>query len=904
MGQRPEFRPSPEQLRREVNAISKTVVVASFDYGSETPFTDRFGNDAVEVSAISQGRALVMYPLQNSTPASWSGRRARTRVFENGQKLLEGLDYFVRFTQGGCRIYAYADRMGVSPKVIAELDHNSMPPRYNVFSIGSEVTGAVLEVQDIGGSSRMLTAFLKAPGKTYYKPMVRGTDYAVQSGPSGLSKVIVAKTLLSGSRVCVVDRRSYYAKRITVSNPGADYVKHPLFRLPLHQAVGTNGELLPLPIEREEDLDVWLNGERLTLGRDYRVKMNTGTDWYPELRLKGMLDPQDVLEVETGRPYEPSTGSTAYATSQEHAILGLDGSPLPITPKTARGFSKGRRVDVETLTDNVVRLEAYGSDELEVLFKPGHTDALEAAAEYHTGVNDVLPEVGFARNSVAWMFGVSYPVDEPRFVDPSQSDVTGMLIEEGTVNLIASPYDLTGSGWITAGSGIATTKDYADGPTPTSPKASRLVYTPALYGDRRTSVALTAGTANTTTVWLKSTVPGSTNSLRLFLYDSANNVVVGTTITTTDEYLPYSITGTPANSGAGSVRLAVALGTPAFDVLVWGVQSENKSSSTSTATGTRAVETLSIPTEGLLNSQKGSVILAFQVPRAVSVPLLDLGGTSQASGMYAQINSTGKLQFRVSDGTALKEAATSVTLAADTLYYAVFRWSPVGASVAIAGAIAGQYTGALAPGLLTDAILGGLTAGTTRINGVIPYAVLYDDVLSDSESIAASLGSVPTQFTASVRFTEGKIEVVRGHRSKEAQDVVSEGLNPWRDGYVSDNSVTPVADDASVNKRDLASAPFDEESVAFFLRHGTTSHPQINLDASDTDNPLLAGDLILDASDPNFAASLGLVGDLIFDASASGAGPTQVAAPISTVQIYNEEFVSYSAPGSLVEVIL
>jgi hypothetical protein len=377
------------------------------------------------------------------------------------------------------------------------------------------------------------------------------------------------------------------------------------------------------------------------------------------------------------------------------------------------------------------------------------------------------PTPTFARTGNAYLDGVSYAADTARF--PNTAGTVGVLVEEGTTNLVASPYDLNGSGWSSAGT-ISVTANYASGPDPAGPQASRVSYVTGVYADRRAAVTLTAGTVNTVSLRIKNTTPGNGSHVRIILSDSTGATVATLAdIAVTDSYTTYTLTGTPANSGSGLVRIASNAGLAAFDVLVWGVQSENKAYATTTTTGTRNAETLTIPTAGILKPDRGTVVvraylsgdIAQATPSAFHY-LFDGSGAGSTNNLVLYRVSSGTWRVLTSNASGTTSTAVGSFTPTVGWHSLAGRWSVAETSVWYDGEKKGAATSPNLPSTLNaNGYIGSFISGTNQADVPFAYAVFYDRALTDAEMVQATTGNLPPGYTALVDFRRGKLEAAK-----------------------------------------------------------------------------------------------------------------------------------------------
>jgi hypothetical protein len=361
----------------------------------------------------------------------------------------------------------------------------------------------------------------------------------------------------------------------------------------------------------------------------------------------------------------------------------------------------------------------------------------------------------FGRASVAYWNGTAYIAGQPRFVDPSNSGIQGVLIEEGSANLVASPHNLTGTGWVVVGTATTATANAGLGPNGVM-EATRLQITAATGGDRRASVALTAGQVNTVSVRLKNYTPGNGSKVRVILADSTGaQVATSNTIIVTDSYVRVTISGTPANAGTGTVRVGSTATADAADVLVWGVQSENKAYATSEVTGTRAAETLTIPTAGLLAPSQGSVIIKAYFDAATTARILLSTRDASGNNGLQVYSSGGLLRALFRNATTQTEVSGAVPA---TGWHTIGVAQGVNLNLWADGALKASGANVSAPSTQgANAYMGSNHSGAFQWNNPFAFFYYYNRELSAAEMAAATAGNPPPDFTAYHDFTQGTL---------------------------------------------------------------------------------------------------------------------------------------------------
>lgn len=225
----------------------------------------------------------------------------------------------------------------------------------------------------------------------------------------------------------------------------------------------------------------------------------------------------------------------------------------------------------------------------------------------------------FARSSVAYLSdGTQVDANMPRF-EPGRFG-KAIMVEEGTTNLLRNPSFETGalSDW-TTGFGLGITGN------------ASIVTSPVFHGNYAVKIEITSSTS-ISDASAKQTInfaAGTTITISAYLLDIQGNVQAELTIRCSDGQGGYQFlrkvftspgrcvftvtipTGYTADQIWVSIR-PKSVGVVGY--VIWdAVQLEAKPYATSFIDGTRAAETLTIPTAGVLNPQEGTVEMRLYV---------------------------------------------------------------------------------------------------------------------------------------------------------------------------------------------------------------------------------------------------------------------------------------------------
>lgn len=229
-----------------------------------------------------------------------------------------------------------------------------------------------------------------------------------------------------------------------------------------------------------------------------------------------------------------------------------------------------------------------------------------------------VPPASFSRNSIAYLSdGTQVSANQPRF------EQGGILIEEGTVNLLGTngilDTDTNGDGiadgWSAYATGSATGTRSMDSVNATfgRSKCQRIERTGGATTDRW-GILLNplSGATNPNTVSVLLKIESLDQGAKVVIYadyaDSANNFIQSRSINLTAVQNWSWITLPKSdNASVAKVKINVWIEGGKGVVYVQAVQSENKPYATSFANGTRQPETLTLPTDGVLNPLSGTI---------------------------------------------------------------------------------------------------------------------------------------------------------------------------------------------------------------------------------------------------------------------------------------------------------
>lgn len=265
----------------------------------------------------------------------------------------------------------------------------------------------------------------------------------------------------------------------------------------------------------------------------------------------------------------------------------------------------------------------------------------------------------FTRSSTAYLSdGTLVNMNLPRFEQGKFGKA--ILIEEGTTNLLTNPFFSSGlSGWSTQNVTGDNEVYVTDGVVVI--KAVDAI--PGLYQ----KVNLDVGTIVTVSILIKRTSGSIAPRLRW----GQGSVIGEIEISENGQWVKYSAITDVQGNGNLIIEPSIA-GQVEYEIKA--VQLEQKPYATSFINGTRAAETLTIPTAGVLNPQEGTVECWVKVPIVTNWNnFFRMDGLSNGRFLLF-FNSSGSACFDygpVSTGSATPAG----TIEANNWYYIALRWS-------------------------------------------------------------------------------------------------------------------------------------------------------------------------------------------------------------------------------------
>jgi hypothetical protein len=180
---------------------------------------------------------------------------------------------------------------------------------------------------------------------------------------------------------------------------------------------------------------------------------------------------------------------------------------------------------------------------------------------------------------------------------------------------------------------------------------------------------------------------------------------------------------------------------------VWfdGVQFENKPYATSFIDGTRAAETLTIPTAGVLNPQEGTVkgfVNLWRAPGTTAQYIFD-GAGAVNQNLVVYVGTDGKLRLEYGDGASMITLVGSTVLQKDTWYSVAWRWSSSGVELLLNGNLEASNINLPSLSFGANACLGSKADGTAQLDGLLDNFSVSGRVVPNVEVLEEYRSSMP-----------------------------------------------------------------------------------------------------------------------------------------------------------------
>ncbi|BCV23300.1 LamG domain-containing protein [Gelria sp. Kuro-4] len=344
--------------------------------------------------------------------------------------------------------------------------------------------------------------------------------------------------------------------------------------------------------------------------------------------------------------------------------------------------------------------------------------------------------------------------------------------EEGTTNVVADPSFETGTGWTFGAGGSRISTDHWHG-------GYCAKSTSNLSEDiQQTNIAVTGGTTHTLSWYGKSDTPGSPagNGFVHFRLYNSSGVEITTPISgwTYDSGFGYYKIITlqnywlrdsaqivlPTNAAKMTLYFSWRSGTnPGTYALYDAIQLEQKPYATSFIDGTRSLETLTIPTAGVLSATQGTLECWIRFDDDIGKlvhAIFDARDTAASvpdyTGPHMFIHEDGKVHFRVGTGSSYYELVGATVLTKGTWYFVAFRWSASGTALLVNGTVEASSTTPPNWVLPAKAYIGCNAYGQFQLDGLIDDLRISSRARTDAEISAAYSSGLPLSWDADTTY--------------------------------------------------------------------------------------------------------------------------------------------------------
>jgi len=373
-----------------------------------------------------------------------------------------------------------------------------------------------------------------------------------------------------------------------------------------------------------------------------------------------------------------------------------------------------------------------------------------------------VPPASFSRNSVAYLSdGTQVAANQPRF------EQGGILIEEGTVNLVSNP-SFEGGVWSELWNPTDGTVSLVPGWNGIG-SAVRIEIT-----KENTKFGIISNRNMTLSEGATYTISFRARAIRsnfpiTYMYLMSNtvgntplpNINVGTT------WQRYTITYTiPTGKTASNYGLMIAIDSTRSDVYAndWveidDVQLEQKPYATSFVDGTRAAETLTLPTDGVLNPEEGTIEAWVYVPdtsfnRAIVV--LDARDSTRANRLFIEL-------YSKTPRAVIQKGAAYIATGNNPLspgwHFVAATWSFNRLTCYADGVLVAQYTNPMLLDSFSSAAIGSTIVGEYQFNSLIGPLRLSRIARSDAEIMEAyQNGFTVDEYTTAYLPFDGDLNV-------------------------------------------------------------------------------------------------------------------------------------------------
>jgi hypothetical protein len=343
--------------------------------------------------------------------------------------------------------------------------------------------------------------------------------------------------------------------------------------------------------------------------------------------------------------------------------------------------------------------------------------------------------------------GASVASGAPRF--PGIAGSVGVMVEEGTTNLVLWSQDFINGFWIKSGTTLTTGLAAPDG-TPTATGFSFASGSNFIYQN----VNVTAGTTYTFSFFAKNN--GGTGSFHAVYNNTGAAFITGPTDFSAQinaaAWSRVSVTFT-APAGCTQVRVYLTANSAATaNFIVWGAQLEAKAYltahiPTTSATATRSPETLTIPTANVLNPSQGTIIVRAYVDGDIlktnpsAAHYIFYYGGNPWNRVIARFDTGGTILAGTVNGSGTATVVNAPLPLSRGWHTIGLRWSVSGVAIFVDGVKKDSKPSGTPPDVAGSTLYRGCDdAGTTQLGQPIDALRISSVAISDAEMAQATAG--------------------------------------------------------------------------------------------------------------------------------------------------------------------
>lgn len=453
---------------------------------------------------------------------------------------------------------------------------------------------------------------------------------------------------------------------------------------------------------------------------------------------------EDLSATETGNLVTAATASTEMAVGgqiQQYAkVYRRDFSATVLgVSKTVQDSESGNLLDGTYQT-------SYSEAGLTEFRVQPYID-LRATENVQTATVDAQNPAGptFSRSSVAYkQDGTQVSANTPRYEAGAFSQA--LHAEEGTTNLFSSPLDLSQSVW---NKRTGTVLDSSNNQAPDGTLTAAQFTQSSGDGYIWQSKTLSPNTTYTISVWARGV--SGVQTLSINAWDGSPPAYPGTVIQLTNTWQKYNFTfTTDATAGAGDLGFFVQ-----GVVQIWRPQYEVKAYATSFIDGTRAAESLTIPTAGVFSEDSWTVESWIKLTSQTGAANRVIWKCAKGVNDYYVLRvegTTGYLILEIANGGVSVLITRAVATTPGTWYQVVARGDGSTATLLVNGAPIDSKTYITPTGALPANIYVGSNEGlAAQINGLIDDFRI-SRVRTDAEILAAYQTGQPLPVDADTTY--------------------------------------------------------------------------------------------------------------------------------------------------------